>query len=62
MNQESIKETTHVIVEVDRDYNTVTGTESKHFESDEAAHQYAREKDWSGYEYHAYTKKQYFSR
>lgn len=52
--------TTHVIVEVDRDYRAITDTEFKDFESDEAADRYAREKSWTGYDYHAYSWERYF--
>lgn len=42
------------IVEVDRDYHTVTNVETKFFSSLEEAKKWARSESWSGYEYHAY--------
>ena len=42
------------IVEVDRDYNSVTGVETKFFNSLKEAKEWARSESWSGYDYHAY--------
>lgn len=53
---------THVVVELDRDYRTVTDTEFKDFQSNEDADRYAREKSWTGYEYYALTWERYFAR
>lgn len=52
--------TTHVIVEIDRDYRTVTDTKFVDFESDEAADAYAAKETWTGYQYHAYSWDRYF--
>lgn len=54
--------TTHVIVEFDKDYRTVTATEYRDFETDKEAKTYAREKSWSGFDYYAYDWKSYFNR
>lgn len=53
---------THVIVEFDRDYRTVTDTEFKDFPSNEDAEKYAKDKSWTGYDYHALTWERYFGR
>lgn len=53
--------TTHVIVEVDRDYRTVTDTTFMDFASEEAAKDYASKKTWTGYQYYAYAWEEYFS-
>lgn len=42
------------IVEVDRDYNSVTGVETKFFNSLKEAKEWARSESWSCYDYHAY--------
>ena len=54
--------TTHVVVEFDRDYRTVTDTEFKDFPSNEEADKYAKDKSWTGYDYHALTWERYFGR
>jgi hypothetical protein len=39
------------IVEVDRDYNTVTDIKSMEFESREAAEKWCRDETWTGHFY-----------
>lgn len=48
------EKTTHVILEFDRDYRTVTRTLFMNFNSDEEANKYALEQSWTGYKYYAY--------
>ncbi|MDF2809522.1 MAG: hypothetical protein K0S56_553 [Microvirga sp.] len=58
--EKNVTQKSHVIVEVDRDYRTVTDTKFMDFSSDEAAREYARKESWTGYSYHAYTWAEYF--
>lgn len=52
--------TSHVIVEIDRDYRTVSGVEYKYFSSDDEAKLYASQNSWTGYTYIAYRWEDYF--
>lgn len=54
--------TSHVILEFDRDYRTMTDIAFKDFPTDRAANEYAKEQSWSGYDYHAMTWENYFRR
>jgi len=42
------------VVEVDKDYRTVTDVETKYFKSLEEAKAWAKKESWTGYDYHVY--------